>query len=40
MVDDGTNGDVTSGDNIYTAQVPTASMTAGQMIRWRVQANG
>jgi len=38
MVDDGTNGDQFSGDGIYTGVIPTTSMSAGQMMRWRVLA--
>lgn len=38
MVDDGTGGDVTAGDNIYSAQIPTDALPAGQMLRWRVVA--
>ncbi|HWB02099.1 MAG TPA: lamin tail domain-containing protein [Verrucomicrobiales bacterium] len=39
MVDNGTNGDVTSGDGIYTGLIPGSAMTAGQMIRWKVLAS-
>ncbi len=38
MVDNGTNGDVKAGDGIYTCSVPTTSLTAGQIIRWRIEA--
>jgi len=38
MVDDGTNGDQFSGDGVYTGVIPTTSMSAGQMMRWRVLA--
>ncbi len=41
MLDDGqsaTSGDVTAGDGIYSALVPTTSLSAGEMIRWRVEA--
>ncbi|MGD0516587.1 MAG: lamin tail domain-containing protein, partial [Thermoguttaceae bacterium] len=38
MYDDGTHGDVTAGDHIYTAIISTTSLTAGQMLRWRVIA--
>jgi len=38
MVDDGTNGDLFSGDGIYSAWVPTTSLSAGEMMRWRVLA--
>jgi len=36
MRDDGTGGDITAGDSIYTATIPGA--TNGQMIRWYFQA--
>jgi hypothetical protein len=38
MVDTGANGDVTAGDGIYTAQVPTTTLLPGEMIRWRIEA--
>ena len=38
MYDDGTHGDPSAGDGIYTAQIPTTALTAGQMLRWRVIA--
>ena len=38
MKDDGIAPDVTAGDTIFTAQIPTTTMTAGQMLRWRVVA--
>jgi hypothetical protein len=41
MLDDGqsaTSGDTVAGDGIYSAQVPTTSLSAGEMIRWRVEA--
>ncbi|MHA3774317.1 DUF7453 family protein [Verrucomicrobiota bacterium sgz303538] len=38
MMDDGTGGDAVAGDSIFTAQMPTSSLPAGQMIRWRVVA--
>jgi hypothetical protein len=38
MVDDGTGADAAAGDEIYTATISTAGMTAGQMLRWRVTA--
>ena len=38
MLDDGTSGDATAGDKIYTGLIPSAQMIAGQMIRWRVTA--
>lgn len=36
--DDGTAPDVTAGDGIYTADLPTTTPTAGQMFRWRFEA--
>ncbi len=38
MMDDGTNGDVTANDKIYTASIPTTSLLPGEMIRWRIVA--
>jgi len=38
MLDDGTAGDVTAGDTIYSARIPAAVVLAGQMLRWRVIA--
>ncbi|MHA3770243.1 lamin tail domain-containing protein [Verrucomicrobiota bacterium sgz303538] len=38
MRDDGTAGDVTAGDGIYSALVPTASLAAGHLLRWRILA--
>ena len=38
MKDDGIAPDVTAGDHIYTAQLPTANAGTAQMIRWRVEA--
>ena len=38
MLDDGTGGDIVANDKIFTASVPTTAMTAGQMIRWRIEA--
>lgn len=38
MVDDGTNGDDTARDNIYTALVPTTTLLPGEIIRWRIVA--
>lgn len=38
MVDDGTQGDLLAGDGIFTALIPTTSMSAGEMMRWRVVA--
>ena len=38
MKDDGIAPDAIAGDQIFTAQIPTTTMTAGQMIRWLVRA--
>ena len=38
MVDDGTGADAAAGDGIYTAVIPGASVPAGYMVRWRVDA--
>jgi hypothetical protein len=38
MNDAGTGGDATAGDGIFSATIPGTALTAGQMIRWRVQA--
>ena len=38
MKDDGVAPDAIAGDQIFTAQIPTTTMTAGQMIRWLVRA--
>ena len=38
MKDDGIAPDAVSGDSIFTAQIPTTGLTAGQMIRWLVRA--
>jgi hypothetical protein len=38
MKDDGIAPDAVAGDTIYTAQIPTIAMTAGQMVRWRIVA--
>ncbi|NWK57540.1 CotH kinase family protein [Verrucomicrobiaceae bacterium N1E253] len=38
MRDAGTQGDVLSGDGIYTVQIPTVDMASGEMMRWRVEA--
>ncbi len=37
MLDNGTGGDLVANDKIYTASIPTTAMTAGQMIRWRIE---
>lgn len=39
MNDNGTGSDVTANDGIYTASINTASLSAGEMIRWRVTAS-
>ncbi|MCO6044381.1 lamin tail domain-containing protein [Aeoliella sp. ICT_H6.2] len=36
MVDDGTNGDVTAGDDIYTAILPGSLQTHRRLVRYRV----
>ncbi len=38
MADNGVAPDAVAADGIYTAQIPTTSLTAGQMLRWRVTA--
>ena len=38
MLDNGIAPDLLAGDKIYAAQIPTAGLTAGQMIRWRIVA--
>ncbi len=38
MLDDGLNGDVLAGDSIFSAQIPTTTLNAGEMVRWRVEA--
>lgn len=38
MIDDGTGADATAGDGIYSANIPTAALDPGEMIRWRVEA--
>ncbi len=38
MVDDGTGGDATAGDGIYSAKIPASAAAPGQMVRWRVTA--
>jgi autotransporter-associated beta strand protein len=38
MRDDGTAGDATAADSIYTAVIPRAAYAAGQMVRWYVTA--
>jgi len=38
MVDDGTGGDATAGDGVYTAIIPAWAYQAGSLIRWRVDA--
>jgi len=38
MKDDGIAPDTLAGDAIYTAQMPTTSLLAGQMLRWKVVA--
>lgn len=38
MNDGGTGGDVTAGDGIYSALLSTTALEAGEMIRWRIEA--
>ncbi len=38
MLDDGTNGDATAADGIYTAVIAKTNFTAGQMVRWYFSA--
>jgi hypothetical protein len=38
MLDNGTGGDALAGDRIFTAAIPTSSLAAGQMLRWRITA--
>jgi hypothetical protein len=38
MRDDGTNGDVTAGDEIFSALVPTTGLSPGHLLRWRIVA--
>jgi hypothetical protein len=38
MYDNGTNGDVTSGDGIFTGIIPAGRAAAGEMLRWYVSA--
>lgn len=38
MIDDGTGSDSVAGDGVYTAVIPTSSLSAGQMLRWKVTA--
>ncbi|MBN2473329.1 MAG: lamin tail domain-containing protein, partial [Pirellulales bacterium] len=38
MVDDGSGADAVAGDGIYTAVIPGASLTAGKMVRWSIDA--
>jgi len=43
MVDDGSGGDVISGDGIYSAVIPSTSYSQGRMVRWfftATDANG
>lgn len=38
MADDGTGSDAASGDGIFTAVIPAAAFSSGEMVRWRVTA--
>lgn len=37
MLDNGVAPDIISGDKIYTASIPTNTLTYGQMLRWRFE---
>ncbi|MEO8353453.1 MAG: lamin tail domain-containing protein, partial [Chthoniobacteraceae bacterium] len=39
MTDDGTGGDATAGDGIWTAIIPAEAVAPGEMTRWRFVAN-
>jgi hypothetical protein len=39
MTDDGTGGDATAGDSIWTALIPAAAFAPGEMTRWRFVAD-
>lgn len=39
MNDSGTGSDITANDGIYTAEITTSGLAAGEMLRWRVVAN-
>ncbi len=38
MYDDGTNGDLLAGDNIWTGTIPAGAAAPGELLRWRVEA--
>ncbi len=38
MIDDGSGDDALPGDGIYTATIPTSSLSDGEMLRWKVRA--
>ena len=38
MRDDGTGGDETAGDGIYTAVIPASFVEPGMLVRWRFEA--
>lgn len=40
MNDAGSGGDVTSGDGVYSAQIPASASSPGEMLRWTVVATG
>ena len=40
MKDDGTGGDTVAGDGIYSALIPAAAAGEGEMLRWKVRAQG
>ena len=38
MLDNGVVPDLVAGDSIFTAAIPTSTVVAGQMLRWRMEA--
>jgi CotH kinase protein/Concanavalin A-like lectin/glucanases superfamily/Lamin Tail Domain len=38
MLDNGVAPDALAGDKVFTAQIPTTGLSAGQMLRWRIVA--
>jgi len=38
MVDDGTEADAMAGDGVFTAVIPGTVLTAGSMVRWKIDA--
>lgn len=39
MVDNGIGNDAVAGDDIYTATITTSALSAGEMLRWRIEAD-